>query len=112
MDGEEAECARALDFLPTVDVWLRNVERKRGSFRLPTRTDYFYPDYVARLSDSRLLALEYKGQGWLDSDDTKEKRRLGELWARGSGNVFLLVGHNDYGHELQRIGRPAHRLYG
>lgn len=45
------------------------------------------------LNDGRILLVEYKGKHLLSSDDTREKRNIGELWAeksRGRG-LFLLV---------------------
>ncbi|MDR0529363.1 MAG: DEAD/DEAH box helicase family protein [Zoogloeaceae bacterium] len=91
--GEETDCAKAIDFLPQVQYWLRNVARHKNSFWLPTSTDRFYPDFVALLNDGRILVVEYKGAHLIDSRDTKEKRLIGELWERhtaGKG-VFLLA---------------------
>ena len=45
-DGEEFQCAQALDSLKEVRFWLRNVARHPASFWLPTATDKFYPDFV------------------------------------------------------------------
>src|SRR5690606_23600414 len=60
--GEETACAIALDQLPEVKYWVRNLERQPdSSFWLPTSTDRFYPDFVAELTDGRILAVEYKG---------------------------------------------------
>ncbi len=90
--GEEFRCAQALDRHPAVDVWVRNVDRQEGSFWLPTSSDRFYPDFVARLKDGHLLALEYKGKHLLTNDDTKEKLNVGELWAEKSqGRAFFLL---------------------
>ena len=65
-DGEEVQCAQAIDSLPSVKYWIRNVARHPQSFWLPTSTDRFYPDFVALLNDGRLLVVEYKGahSGW------------------------------------------------
>ena len=60
-DGEEFQCAQAIDSLTDVEFWLRNVARHPKSFWLPTATDKFYPDFVARLKDGRLVVVEYKG---------------------------------------------------
>ena len=59
-DGEEVRCAQVIDSLPQVTYWIRNVARHPESFWLPTATDKFYPDFVARLADGRLLVVEYK----------------------------------------------------
>ncbi len=90
--GEEFECARALDQLAEVKHWVRNIERQeRFSFWLPTATDYFYPDFVAELKDGRLLVLEYKGDAYASNDDSAEKRAVGAAWARASGGLGLFL---------------------
>ncbi len=97
--GEEFRCAQAIDAHPKVKMWVRNVDRQYGSFFLPTSTDKFYPDFVAMLDDGRIALVEYKGAHLLSSDDTKEKRNIGELWASKSGGkgVFLLVSEGGEG---------------
>ena len=89
--GEEMQCAEALDRLEEVRFWLRNVAQDPASFRLPTATGNFYPDFVAQLEDGRLLVAEYKGKRDIKSDDTSEKRTIGELWERRSGGKGLFV---------------------
>ena len=91
-DGEEFQCAKALDAEPQVQFWLRNVARHTASFRLPTSTDFFYPDFIALLNDSRILVVEYKGAYLAETPDTKEKVNIGEIWARLSkGNALFLL---------------------
>ena len=91
-DGEEFQCAQALDSLPGVKYWIRNVARHPESFWLPTATDKFYPDFVAMLDDGRLLVVEYKGAHIADGADTAEKRTIGELWQqKGNGKGLFLV---------------------
>lgn len=110
MNEEEAACAAVLDTLPEVDVWVRNLVRCEGfSFWLPTSTDRFYPDFVARLRDGRVLAVEYKGAGWMDSADTKEKQMVGELWQEKSagGCLFLLVGKENLDSLTLAVRRPS-----
>lgn len=91
-DGEEFKCAQVIDSLTDVEFWLRNVSRHPKSFWLPTATDKFYPDFVARLKDSRLLVVEYKGAHIAEGSDTAEKRTIGALWERESeGKCLFLV---------------------
>jgi len=91
-DGEEFECAQFLDMLPQVKYWVRNLERQpEHSFWLQTSTDKFYPDFVGVLNDGRCLVVEYKGAYIYDNEDSKEKRRLGELWEAKSGGSCLFV---------------------
>jgi type III restriction enzyme len=90
-DGEEYECAKALDMTGKVKHWVRNLERR--GFWLPLATRKFYPDFVAELSDGRTLALEHKGEVYATNDDSKEKCNIGELWEEKSGGktIFLMT---------------------
>jgi type III restriction enzyme len=98
MNDEESACAAIIDSLPEINYWVRNLERRPDcAFWLQTATDKFYPDFVALLNDGRGLIVEYKGEQNMNTDDTKEKRIIGEIWeARSKGvSVFRLVGRND-----------------
>ena len=90
-NGEEFQCAQAIDSLPDVKYWIRNVARHRNSFWLPTATDRFYPDFVALLGDGRLFVVEYKGAMLADSADTDEKRLIGRLWETSCGGKGLFI---------------------
>jgi len=91
-DGEEYECAKEIDALDEVETWVRNVPpRHQWCFRLPTSRDDFYPDFVARLKDGRVLVVEYKGAHLVADLSEREKRRVGELWARASKGKGLFV---------------------
>lgn len=95
MNGEEAECAQAIDRNPLIKFWVRNLERQlQHAFWLPTSTDKFYPDFVAQLNDGRFLVVEYKGEH-LANEDTKEKELIGQVWAEESGNLFLIAWKKD-----------------
>jgi type III restriction enzyme len=94
----EFKCAKALDRHTKVKHWIRNlVRREQASFKLPLAVDWFYPDFVAELNDGRLLVVEYKGEGYKTTDDSREKKAIGELWAKSSnGNcVFLFAVESD-----------------
>lgn len=86
--GEEFECAQAIDRLDAVKHWVRNVDRAPGAYRLPTATDYFYPDFVAELRDGRQLVIEYKGR--LD-EDSAEKDSIGLKAEETSGGKLLFL---------------------
>jgi len=110
--GEEFQCAKAIDAEPQVKYWLRNISRHPASFKLLTSTDYFYPDFIARLQDDRILVVEYKGGYLASNDDTKEKAIIGEIWekqSKGKG-LFLLAVKNKDGKDIEqqikeKIGR-------
>ena len=91
-DGEEFECAKLIDSHPKVKYWIRNlVNRDGAAFRLPLAKNWFYPDFVAELVDGRLLVVEYKGKVYATNDDSREKRAVGELWAKKSGGQCLFL---------------------
>lgn len=96
MNTEEAECAMLIDKHPMVKHWIRNLERKPlSAFWLPTSTDRFYPDFVAELTDGRLLVVEYKGEQIRTTDDTKEKALVGKVWEKQScGRCLFLMAVN------------------
>ena len=75
-DGEELKCAKMLDSLPEVKHWGRNVPKHSGAFFLPTASGKFYPDFVAELTDGRILVVEYKGAHLTDDADTDENAPL------------------------------------
>lgn len=102
LNGEEELCAVYIEKLPEVEFWVRNIEKRENhSFWLQTSSDKFYPDFVAKLTDGRFLAVEYKGADRWSDDDSKEKRALGELWAKRSGGTCVFV--MPKGKDLQAI---------
>ena len=103
--AEEFVCAQALDAHPKVKHWVRNIERQeKFSFWLPTATDYFYPDFVAELTDGRLLAVEYKGEVYASNDDSREKKQVGDRWEKSSGGqcLFLFAVADDNGRTVSQ----------
>lgn len=96
MNDEEAECAFNLDIHNNVDYWIRNIERQEfDSFWLQTSTDKFYPDFIVKLLDGRTVIVEYKGLNLYGTDDSKEKRQIGEFYeiiSRGKCKFIMLKG--------------------
>ena len=103
-EGEEKQCAEAIDSLPAVKFWIRNVARDPASFWLPTAAGKFYPDFVAQLEDERLLVVEYKGEHLADRPDTAEKQAIGELWQRKSNGkgIFIVVEKSAGGRDMRQ----------
>ena len=63
-----------------IDFWVRNLVRKPcSSFFLQTAEGRFYPDFVCRLPDKKILVVEYKGGDRYAA--AKVDRDIGELWA-------------------------------
>jgi type III restriction enzyme len=80
---EEFECACKLDAWAQagrMQFWVRNLVRKEGcSFFLQKADGRFYPDFLCKLNDGAILAVEYKGgDRWNDALDDRD---IGELWA-------------------------------
>lgn len=88
--GEEYDCAVALDSMEEVKHWIRNVDRKPHSFYLPGAKERAFPDFIAELNDGRILAVEYKGKHL--KEYAEPKKAVGELWEKESksGALFLM----------------------
>jgi type III restriction enzyme len=91
MNDEEVKCAQVIAHDDRIETWVRNLEREpKLSFWIQTSTDKFYPDFVAKLPNGKVVAVEYKGLDRATNDDTKEKERLGKLWeTRSDGECFF-----------------------
>ncbi len=98
--SEEFACACCIDRLEETHFWVRNVPRWSDAFRLPYPAGWFYPDFLARLKNGKLLVVEYKGKHLGHTPETWEKEAIGNLWARYTGNLFLMVRGPE---ELDRI---------
>lgn len=102
--GEEFDCALAIDSLPQVESWIRNlVNRDHGSFWLPLAHGKFYPDFIVKLTDGRMLVIEYKGEHLADGSDTANKKAVGELWAKhgGDSSLFLMALRESEGRDVR-----------
>ena len=97
MEPEESTCAALIAGHPNVAYWVRNLTSGPFAFRLPLSDRGFYPDFVAMLKDGRIAVVEYKGNIYRTTDDSKEKDLIGKLWAaRSNGRcIFELVGKFD-----------------
>lgn len=94
--GEEFDCACRIDQHPDVDWWVRNVEKQPSAFWLQTSRGRFYPDFVAKLTNGKIIAIEYKGKHLVA--DAKEKDDIGQLWGRRSEGScdFKMVADKDW----------------
>jgi type III restriction enzyme len=102
---EEFACACWLDRQAKVKFWVRNLVRKNGmSFFLQKAGGRFYPDFLCKLEDGRILAVEYKGKDrW---GDAKDDRDIGGLWEEMSGGkcLFVMVTNKDWTMIAAKIG--------
>jgi type III restriction enzyme len=61
-------------------------------FWLPLANAKFYPDFVAELTDGRILVLEHKGADHFTNEDSKQKNNVGALWeTKSGGNALFLM---------------------
>jgi type III restriction enzyme len=89
---EEFECAQFLDNWDAVEFWIRNCPRKPNSFRLQTASGNFYPDFICKLKDGRILVVEYKGTHLYDGIDAEQKRAVGAVWeGRSKGKCLFAM---------------------
>lgn len=95
---EEYECAKYIDKLEGLETWIRNIDRRPDySFWLQTSTDKFYPDFILKLTNGKILVIEYKGEDRVTNDDSKEKKKVGEVWEDLNPNVgFAMVTKDNY----------------
>lgn len=102
--GEEFECAQAIDRTYLVTRWVRNLAKQpHYSFKLPTATGYFYPDFVVKLKEGRILVVEYKDSHLVGGPDTEEKQNVGELWeekSKGRGLFLMAVKQDGQGRDV------------
>jgi type III restriction enzyme len=90
--GEEFDCAKAIDRNLQVKFWVRNLERRDScAFSLPVSTGRFYPDFIARLEDGRVVVVEYKGEHLAAMESEKEKASIGRLWEQKSNGKALFL---------------------
>lgn len=96
--AEEFICAQILDTHPRVKHWVRNIpSQQKTSFWLPTDKNYFYPDFIAELTDGTIFVLEYKGAHIDTAEDALIKNDVGKQWARNSNGkrIFLMANAED-----------------
>ena len=94
--NEEYECAKYIDGLSEVTTWIKNISRdSKNSFWLQTSTDKFYPDFIIKVKNGKTIVAEYKGADRKSNDDTKEKEKIGKVWASLSNNMEFVILYKD-----------------
>ncbi len=74
------------------------------SFFLQKADGRFYPDFICKLEDGRILAVEYKGKDrWIGA---KDDRDIGDLWEELSGGkcLFVMATDKDWKVILEKMG--------
>lgn len=111
--GEEYACACWLDDQAQrgrIEFWVRNLARKPAcSFFLQKATDKFWPDFMCKLPDGVVLAVEYKGANlWPGAEDD---RMIGGLWEELSGGRcrFAMVKDKQWGNIDEKLAATQRR---
>ena len=106
MNNDELKIAQDLARSEQVSWWWRNPDRT--GWRIVGYWGRFYPDFIARLVDGRMLVIEYKGKQLAGAEDTERKVNLGQLWTSvaGKGSQFYLVTRDPDAGQPNRIS-PA-----
>ncbi len=102
--GEEFGCAQVIDSMRAIEFWIRNLDKRDNSFWLPLAGRRFFPDFVCKLRDGRIIVVEYKGEVYKTNDDSDEKRRIGNLWAERSDGecLFVMAVKDDDGRDVHK----------
>lgn len=84
MNEYEFKVVWALSELGNVKWWHRNISRLGFQINGPTHA---YPDIIVMLHSGKVLMVETKGD-YLDNDESKEKARIGDQWAKLAGKQY------------------------
>ena len=74
----------ALSELDNVKWWHRNISKRGFQINGPVHA---YPDIIVMLHSGKILMVETKGEQ-LDNDESKEKAKIGDQWARLAGKQY------------------------
>ncbi|MEZ5002530.1 MAG: DEAD/DEAH box helicase family protein [Chitinophagales bacterium] len=86
MNNHEQEVIMDIAALENVLFWHRNMEYGKG-FYLNGFSSNHYPDFIIYTKRKNIILLETKGDH-LDNDDSRDKNRLGKVWAEKAGDNY------------------------
>ena len=84
MNEYEFKVVWALSELANVKWWHRNISRLGFQINGPVHA---YPDIIVMLHSGKILMVETKGDH-LDNDESKEKAKIGDQWAKLAGKQY------------------------
>lgn len=84
MNEYEFKVVWALSELGNVKWWHRNISRLGFQINGPVHA---YPDIIVMLHSGKILMVETKGDH-LDNDESKEKAKIGDQWAKLAGKQY------------------------
>ena len=86
MNNFEQEMIMEIAALQNVVFWHRNLERGKGFFLNGFSLNH-YPDFIVYTKKGNIILVETKGDVY-DNDDSKNKNRLGKIWAQKCGENY------------------------
>lgn len=86
MNNYEQNMIMEIAGLNNVVFWHRNLSRGKGFFINGFESNH-YPDFILYTKKGNIILLETKGDD-RDNDDSKDKNRLGKVWANKSGENY------------------------
>lgn len=84
MNKYEFKVVWGLSELGNVKWWHRNISKRGFQINGPVHA---YPDIIVMLHSGKILMVETKGDQ-LDNDESKEKAKIGDQWARLAGKQY------------------------
>lgn len=84
MNKYEFKVVWGLSELDNVKWWHRNISKRGFQINGPVHA---YPDIIVMLHSGKILMVETKGEQ-LDNDESKEKAKIGDQWARLAGKQY------------------------
>lgn len=84
MNKYEFKVVWGLSELGNVKWWHRNISKRGFQINGPVHA---YPDIIVMLHSGKILMVETKGEQ-LDNDESKEKAKIGDQWARLAGKQY------------------------
>lgn len=86
MNSFEQDMIMSIATIENIVFWHRNLTRGKGFYINGYYRDH-YPDFILYTKKGNIILIETKGDH-LDNDDSKDKNRLGKIWAEKSGDKF------------------------
>lgn len=86
MNSFEQDMIMTIATMDNVVFWHRNLTRGKGFFINGYYRDH-YPDFIIYTKKGNIVLIETKGDH-LDNDDSKDKNKLGKIWAEKSGEKY------------------------
>lgn len=101
---EEYEVALYIDSLHSVESWIRNIDKDNtNSFWLQTENGRFYPDFILKLKNGKIVVAEYKGEVYIPEYE-KTKKIVGDVWGSLDENFkFVSLYSKNYKSELNNM---------